>query len=152
MPEDRQSRQYPDRPIVGVGAVVIDSARILLVRRASAPLKGKWSIPGGALEMGETLIAAVKRETLEETGLAVEPIEVAGVIDRIIPDSTGRIQYHYVLVDYLCKLISDAGELRPASDVDQARWVTQRELDDYDIPDFTRQLIDKVFAKLALGS
>src|SRR5947209_17965256 len=117
MPEDRQSRQYPERPIIGVGAVIItgakDDARILLVRRASEPLKGKWSIPGGALETGETLIAAVKRETLEETGLRVDTLEVAGVIDRIIPDSTGRIQYHYVLVDYLCKLVSNPAQLRP---------------------------------------
>jgi 8-oxo-dGTP diphosphatase len=154
MPKDRQ---YPDRPIIGVGAVIItgsdgDNRRILLVRRASEPLKGKWSIPGGALEMGETLIAAVQRETLEETGLRVEPLELAGVIDRIIPDSTGRIQYHYVLVDYLCKLISDPADLRPASDVDDARWATQPELDRYDIPDFTRQLIDTVFAKLTSGS
>src|SRR5437588_2596473 len=116
------NREYPERPIIGVGALIVtgssDNARILLVRRASEPFKGKWSIPGGALEMGETLIAAVKRETLEETGLTVEPLEVAGVIDRIIPDTTGRTQYHYVLVDYLCKLVSHAGELRAASDVD----------------------------------
>ena len=137
--------------ITGHSAGDNNDARILLVRRASEPLKGKWSVPGGALEMGETLIAAVKRETLEETGLRVEPLEVAGVIDRIIPDSTGRIQYHYVLVDYLCKLVSDPGDLRAASDVDDARWASKSELDSCDIPDFTRQLIDKVFAKLASG-
>jgi 8-oxo-dGTP diphosphatase len=154
------SRQYPERPIVGVGAIIIvaskvgdeNNARILLVRRASEPLKGKWSIPGGVLEMGETLIAAVTRETLEETGLTVEPLELAGVIDRIIPDSTGRIQYHYVLVDYLCKLIGDPAHLRASSDVDDARWVSASELDAYDIPDFTRELIEKTLAKFAPSS
>lgn len=141
-------REYPERPIVGVGALIVDreAGRIVLVRRGSEPLKGKWSIPGGVLELGETLVAAVKRETLEETGLVVEPIEVAGVIDRIIPDADGRTQYHYVLVDYLCKPI--AGQLRAGSDVDEALWVPKNELDAYDISDLTRQMIDKVLSKV----
>jgi len=139
-----KTREYPEQPIVGVGALIIDARRILLVRRGAEPLKGKWSIPGGVLEVGESLIVAVKREVLEETGLAVEPREVAGVVERIIPDGDGRTQYHYVLVDYLCKLLS--GDVRAGSDVDDARWVPQNQLDAYDIPDFTRQMIDKVLA------
>ena len=114
--------------MVGVGALIIDAGRILLVRRAAAPLKGKWSIPGGVLEVGETLIAAVKREALEETGLVVEVLELAGVVDRIIPDSDGRTLYHYVLADYVCKLASQKSELHAGTDVDDARWAAKSEV------------------------
>ncbi len=138
------NREYPERPIVGVGALIVQGAgeRILLVRRGSEPLKGMWSIPGGVLEVGEILTAAVKREVLEETGLKVEPLEIAGVVDRIVPDAVGKTRYHYVLVDYVCKVMG--GELRAGSDVDDVRWMMKSELDSFDIADFTRQMIDKV--------
>jgi len=119
-------RDYPDRPIIGVGAAIVSDGRVLLVRRAVEPLKGEWSIPGGALELGETLHDGLCREALEETGLQVEPEEVLGVFDRIYADDEGRTQYHYVVVDYLCRLLG--GEAHASSDVSEVKWVTEDEL------------------------
>ena len=119
-------RDYPDRPILGVGAVIVSQGRALLVRRATEPLKGEWSVPGGVLELGETLHEAVRREVLEEAGLRVEPGPVLEVFDSIFRDAEGRTQYHYVLVDYLCSVIS--GEACAGSDVSEARWVQEQEL------------------------
>src|SRR5664280_1060422 len=99
-------RDYPEQPIVGVGAVIVDDHRVLLVRRASEPLKGEWSVPGGMLELGEKLRDGVCRETLAETALQVEVGEVLDVFDSIFTDGDGRTQYHYVLIDFLCRRIS----------------------------------------------
>jgi len=115
-------REYPDRPIVGVGGVVVQNGRVVLVRRAKAPRMGEWSIPGGMLELGETLRDGVAREIEEETGLRVKSEEVLDVFDSIVTDAEGKTQYHYVLVDYLCSVTG--GELRAASDVSEARWAT----------------------------
>jgi ADP-ribose pyrophosphatase YjhB (NUDIX family) len=112
------TRQYPERPIVGVGAVVLHGARIVLIRRRYEPLKGEWSLPGGGVEVGETLAAAVAREMAEETGFEVEVGPVIEVFDRITRDDEQRVRYHYVLVDYLCW--TTGGELRAGSDVDDA--------------------------------
>jgi 8-oxo-dGTP diphosphatase len=125
------SREYPERPIIGVGAVILDddralANRVLLVQRGRPPLKGEWSLPGGALELGETLAEGVRREVLEETGLAVEPIAVVEVLDRIARDAEGRVQYHYVLVDFLCRVLG--GELACATDAADARWAGMDEL------------------------
>src|SRR6476660_155688 len=98
----KMKREYPDRPIVGVGAVIIDRGRVLLVKRGSPPMLGQWTIPGGVVELGETLRSAAEREAQEETGLNVRAGEVLEVIDRIVPGEDGRPQYHYVLVDFLC--------------------------------------------------
>lgn len=136
------NREYPEHPMVGVGALIVHGDRIVLVRRGSEPMKGQWSIPGGVLESGETLVAAVEREVLEETGLVVEVGELAGVVDRIVPDAAGKTQFHYVLVDYLCKAVG--GNMLAGSDVDDVRWVALHELESYHIADFTRQMIDKV--------
>src|SRR5579871_390123 len=122
-------REYPDRPIVGVGAVVVDRGRAVLVRRGTEPLRGEWSIPGGVLEIGETLRAGAAREAVEETGLVVEAGEVLEVLDRIVRDAEGRIQFHYVLVDFLCRLI--AGELRAGGDAEEARWIGGSELETF---------------------
>src|SRR5438067_7875917 len=106
-------RDYPDRPIVGVGSVIIRDGHAILVRRAGEPLAGEWSVPGGVVELGETLRAAAQREALEETGLRVVAGEVLDVFDSIFPADDGRTRYHFVLIDFLCRL--EGGELRPAS-------------------------------------
>ncbi len=113
-------REFPDAPLLGVGAVVVEKGRVLLVRRGREPLKGHWSLPGGLLEKGESLTDGVIREVREETGLLVEPIELIELLDRIhrIGD---RVQYHYVIADYLCRVVG--GELLAASDADAAQWV-----------------------------
>lgn len=139
------SREYPERPLLGVGGIVIQQGRVLLVRRASEPLKGEWSIPGGLVELGERLVDAVKREVLEETGLAVEPGEVLELFDSIWRDGDGRCQYHYVLVDYLCRVTG--GILQAATDVSDARWVTQEELSSFRLRPATEGVIRKAFRK-----
>jgi ADP-ribose pyrophosphatase YjhB (NUDIX family) len=117
-------REYPEAPLVGVGAVVVDEGRVLLVRRGSEPLKGHWSLPGGMLELGEPLTAGVIREVEEETGLVVEAVELIELLDRIHRDGD-RVRYHYVIADYLCRVVG--GELKAASDADAVRWVARGE-------------------------
>lgn len=138
-------REYPRSPIVGVGGVVIRSNRVLLIRRGSEPLKGEWSIPGGMVELGESLPEGVKREIMEETGLKVRPMEVLSVFDRIQKNGK-RIQYHYVIVDYLCRAIS--GRLKAGSDVLDARWVARDALPSYHITPKAASVIADAF-KLA---
>jgi len=121
-------RSYPEQPIIAVGAIIVDGSRALLVRRATEPLKGEWSVPGGMLELGEKLTDGVRREVLEETGLVVEPGEILGAFDSIFTDDQGRTQYHYVLIDYLCRPIS--GQAGAGSDVSDVRWVR-----DVDLPE-----------------
>ncbi len=121
-------RDYPDHPIVGVGAVIVHDGRALLVRRATEPLRGEWSVPGGVFELGEKLRDGAAREALEETGLTVEVGEVLDVFDSIFPDADGRPEYHFVLVDFLCRVIS--GEAVAGSDVSEVKWVTLAELGD----------------------
>jgi 8-oxo-dGTP diphosphatase len=144
-------REYPEAPIIGVGAVVIDGGKVLLVRRGQEPLKGEWSLPGGALELGETLQQGVVREVLEETGLTVVPDGIVEVLDRISLDElSGRIRYHYVLVDFLCHVAD--GRLR--SDAEEARWVVQedwQEQGEYRLAPLTVQVIEKAF-RLGLAS
>jgi mutator protein MutT len=117
-------REYPETPLVGVGAVVVDKGRVLLVRRGSEPLKGHWSLPGGMLELGEALTAGVVREVQEETGLTVEPVELVELLDRIHRDGE-RVKYHYVIADYLCRVVG--GESKAASDAEAVRWVERAE-------------------------
>lgn len=121
-------REYPEAPRVGVGAVVVKGGRILLVRRGQEPLKGRWSIPGGLLELGEALEDGVVREVREETGLDVQPMELIELLDRIHREKTPegeRIRYHYVIADYLCRVMG--GQLRAASDAEEVRWVERAE-------------------------
>ena len=132
-------REYPDRPIVGVGGVIVDNGKVLLVRRRYEPLKGHWSLPGGMVEIGETLEAALTRELLEETGLAVDVGPVIEVFDRITPDEDHRIRYHFVLIDYLCW--TGGGALRAGSDVDAAIWADPDNLAEYSLTDKATSVI-----------
>ena len=138
------AREYPERPIVGVGGIVLDGNRVLLVRRSREPLKGQWSIPGGAVEVGEPLADALRREMREETGLQVRLLGLVEVLDRILRDSEGRIQYHFVLMDYLCQPVG--GELRAGTDAAQVRWVEREKLSEYGLRPETQEVIEKAFA------
>ena len=139
-------REYPAVPRVGVGAVVLDGARVLLVRRGKAPAPGKWSLPGGLVELGETTREAVQREIAEECGLTIRVGEVAGVLDRVIRDGQGRVRYHWVLVDYVA--FPESGTLCAASDADEARWV---EVDQVERLDTTDGLLDMIRRAQALA-
>jgi ADP-ribose pyrophosphatase YjhB (NUDIX family) len=117
-------REFPETPLVGVGAVVVAENRVLLVRRGNEPQKGHWTLPGGLLEVGESLSAGVVREVMEETGLTVEPIELIELLDRIYREGE-RVRYHYVIADYLCRVVG--GVLQAATDADEVRWVERAE-------------------------
>jgi 8-oxo-dGTP diphosphatase len=120
------NREYPDKPYVGVGAVIVKDNRVLLIRRGQPPLLGEWSLPGGVLECGETLREAAIREAGEETGLVVEVGEMLGVYERVIRSEDARVRYHYVLIDFLCRPV--AGELKAGSDAAEAGWFAREEL------------------------
>ena len=139
------NREYPDRPFIGIGAIIIEDGRVLLVKRGHAPLSGEWSIPGGVLELGETLREGVVREALEETGLTVKALELLGVFDRIVRDPGERTLYHYVLIDFFCRPI--AGEARSGGDADEVRWFTPNELSSLSLPEDTAEVIRTAFAK-----
>jgi 8-oxo-dGTP diphosphatase len=136
-------REYPDRPIVGVGAVIVDHGRVLLVKRGSPPLLGEWSLPGGVVELGETLRAAAEREAREETGLIVKAGEVLEVLDRIIPGKDNAPQYHYVLIDFLC--VVQGGELRAGGDAADVAWASESELEKFKLEQPALEVIRKAF-------
>jgi 8-oxo-dGTP diphosphatase len=137
-------REYPEAPIVGVGAVVIDGTKVLLVRRGNEPLKGEWSLPGGALEVGETLQQGVVREVFEETGVTVAPAGVIEILDRIVKDEeSGRVRYHYVLIDFACRVTG--GTPRVGSDADEVLWVDRAALEEYRLAPITVRVIEKAF-------
>ena len=138
-------REYPETPLVGVGAVILDQGRVALVKRRFPPLAGEWSIPGGQLETGETMREGIIREVREETGLTVEPAELLGVYDRLLRDEAGRILYHYVLIDFLCRRL--AGELQAGGDADDARWFSQEETGRISLLEDTAEVIRLGFEK-----
>jgi 8-oxo-dGTP diphosphatase len=145
------ARKFPDRPVVGVGAVVVDGDRVLLAKRAHEPLKGEWSLPGGAVEIGETLEAAIAREVLEESGLTIAVGPVIEVLDRIHRAVDRRIEFHYVIVDYLCWPLGP-GEAAAGSDADEVRWARVGELAGYDLTDKATSVIHKGFALVRAGA
>jgi 8-oxo-dGTP diphosphatase len=138
------TREYPDRPVVGVGGVIIRDGRALLIRRGSPPLEGQWSIPGGTLELGETIAEGVRRELREETGLEVHVLDLVEVFDRIFPDGAGRPQYHFVIIDYLCE--SAEGTPRAGSDVTDVAWTGEDELARFDLTAAATRVLKKAFA------
>jgi len=141
-----ESRRYPSRPFLGVGALIFENGNILLIERAKEPLKGYWSLPGGILETGERLEEGIRREVLEETGLEVDPFSFFEIFERIMPDANGRVEYHYVLVDYLCR--PTGGRLEAGSDVSRVAWVAEANLRDYRLTEGTLAVVERAFAKL----
>jgi 8-oxo-dGTP diphosphatase len=138
-------REFPETPLVGIGAVIIEDSRVVLVKRAHPPLQAEWSIPGGVLEVGELVREAAIREAREETGLTVEPGKLLGVYDRVLRDAKKRVQYHYLLIDFLCRRV--AGNLAAASDAAEVRWFTREELPELKLAEDTLDVIRKGFAK-----
>jgi ADP-ribose pyrophosphatase YjhB (NUDIX family) len=143
-------RHYPDRPLVGVGAVIFRGEEVLLVRRGQEPARDSWSLPGGLVELGETLTAALRREIAEETGLTVTILGIAAVLERVFPDDAGRIAYHYVLIDYLCDYL--AGEPRPGSDITAAQFVTRPDLERFQLPRYTLEVIQRAWEQRRQGT
>jgi ADP-ribose pyrophosphatase YjhB (NUDIX family) len=137
-------REFPEIPLVGIGAIIIENSRVLLVKRAHPPLQAQWSIPGGVLEVGELVRDAAIREAREETGLIVEPADLLGVYDRVLRNAEQRVQYHYVLIDFLCRWVG--GELQAASDAAEVRWFTREELPALSLAEDTLDVIRKGFA------
>jgi 8-oxo-dGTP diphosphatase len=145
------SREYPERPVVGVGGVIIENGRALLIRRGSEPLRGEWSIPGGTLELGETLQEGVARELLEETGVEVRVLELIEVFDRIFPSERAELlekargpRFHFVIVDYLCERIG--GEARAGSDVTDVAFATEGELEKFGLTETATRVLKTAFA------
>lgn len=135
------AREYPALPVVAVGVIVLKDGLVLLVKRAAEPARGKWSVPGGTVELGETLREAAAREVKEETGLDVDVGPLVEVVERVLHDDDGRIRYHYVILDFAARYI--AGELAAASDALEARWVPLDELENFD----TTEWLDRVIRK-----
>ncbi len=139
----QDARRYPARPILGVGAIVFRDDSVLLVERGKPPLEGQWSLPGGAVETGETLEQAVRRETLEETGLTLGPVRQFEVFQRILRDAEGRAEYHYVLIDFVAE--APAGTACAASDASACRWVPKHDLPPVRLTEGTLAVIERAF-------
>lgn len=135
-------REYPSHPVVGVGVLVKRGDRVLLGRRRCPPGRGKWSIPGGLVELGETVQEAALREVYEETGLRIRLDRLLGVVDYIERDGEGRVRFHYVLVDYLAHA-EEPGEVKPSDEFIEVRWVKTSEVKSYDLTDSLRKLLDE---------
>lgn len=142
-PTIRDRRQYPERPIVGVGGVVISHGRALLIKRGHPPLEGQWSIPGGTLKVGETLLEGVRRELAEEAGIEVRVLDLIEVFERIFHDAAGKIQYHFVILDYLCEMLS--GEACAASDAVDVAWARETELGEFLLTPIATRVIRRAF-------
>jgi ADP-ribose pyrophosphatase YjhB (NUDIX family) len=138
-------RRYPQRPIIGVGALILKRDRILMAQRGKEPSMGSWSLPGGALETGESLADGVRREVREETGLDIRTLGVLEIFERIMRDASGAPEYHYVLIDYMCRMVG--GTLAPGDDVCAVEWVRRRDLPQLEITEGTLAVIEKAFRK-----
>jgi ADP-ribose pyrophosphatase len=134
-------KEYPKHPMVGVGAIIIQDGKILIVKRGSEPGKGKWSVPGGLVELGEAIEQTVVREVKEECNLDVEVDRLIDVVDNIVTDENGEVKYHFVILDFFVKL--RGGKLKPGDDVENAKWVTLEEVEKYDITKTFREFIKR---------
>ena len=139
-------REFPEVPLVGIGVIIIENGQVVLVKRAHPPLQNQWSIPGGVLEVGELVREAAIREAREETGLTVEPGELLGVYDRILRNPGQQVQYHYVLIDFLCRRV--AGDLKAGSDAREVRWFSPQELMALNLAEDTLDVVRKGFQKI----
>lgn len=137
------NREYFGAPLVGVGALIVQEGKVALIRRANEPSRGQWSIPGGLVNLGESLLDAVSREAFEETGLIVRPTFLVELVDRIFHDESGAIRYHYVLADYWCEI--RGGALAASSDASDAAWVDLKDLSRFRVADVTEKVILKGF-------
>lgn len=142
-------REYPEKPIAGVVAIVFKEDSVLLVRRGNEPGRGRWGFPGGVVELGETVREAVVREAMEESGLRVEPVELVAVYDSITRDDDGYIRFHYILSEFLCRVVG--GSLRPSSDVSDARWFRLDELDTIDISERTTLFLRRLSSRVLVS-
>jgi 8-oxo-dGTP diphosphatase len=151
--EARVGREYPHAPIVGVAGVVLWRGDVLLIRRGREPMLGIWSLPGGALELGETTAQGVAREIVEETGVCVRPVEIITTLDRIIRDGEGRVRYHYVLVEWLC-LTEGSADLVCGDDATEARWVSRGEIfsPEYSLGASTLSVIERAWKLAEMGT
>ena len=138
---------YPDAPRLAVGAVVIHQQRVLLVLRGKAPAKGMWAVPGGSVNLGETLQAAAEREILEETGLQIKAGEVVYAFEKIERDESGRVQYHYVILDLRAEPVDPTQPLTPADDAIEAGWFTLAELEQLPVSDTTLSLLQTIMVE-----
>lgn len=139
-----ENREYPERPIVAVGGVVVHEGRVLLIRRGRPPMEGRWSIPGGILELGETIADAVARELKEETGVQIRVLELIEIYEKVARDERGFAQYHFVILDYRCEFVE--GAARAGGDVTDAAWVSEQQLDSIGLTAAAKRVIRKAFS------
>ena len=139
-----EDRQYPEHPVIAVGGVVISEGRALLIRRGQAPLEGRWSIPGGILELGETIADGIARELFEETGVRAGALDLIEVYEKVLRDAGDRAQYHFVILDYLCEL--EEGTAQAGSDVTEVAWVREEELKQLQLTGAATRVVRKAFA------
>jgi 8-oxo-dGTP diphosphatase len=143
-------REYPQRPIIAVGGLVIHSGRVLLIRRGQPPLEGRWSIPGGILEIGETITSAIERELKEETGVSVRVLGLLEIYEKVLRDSDNRAQYHFVILDYICEFVEGVAEA--AGDVTDAEWVSEADLEKMQLTSAALRVVKKAFTLAARRS
>lgn len=139
-------KEYPEHPMVGVGAIIVQDGKILIVRRGSEPGKGKWSVPGGLVELGETVEQAVVREVREECGLDVEVDKLIDIVDSMTFDKNGRLKYHFIILDFFVKI--KGGKLRPGDDAKEALWVPLEEVENYDLTKTFKEFLKRNMEKL----
>lgn len=144
--ETTQRRAYPDRPIVAVGGVVIHDSRVLLIRRGQPPFEGRWSIPGGILEIGETIALGIERELKEETDVRVRAGDLIEIYEKVVRDEQNKPQYHFVILDYACEFVE--GTARASGDVTDAAWVSEQELDALALTTAAKRVIRKAFSRV----